>query len=101
MATITTAARRIARDVNGTSPEFRVYYDADGRRLHSMPHGAWYADHRDPAPDAILCFRGRRGGEGMSQGEAQAWVDAAARYGRYPDRIDAGLLYVDERLRGL
>ena len=81
MNTITTAARRIARDVNATAPAVRAYYDADGQVVTTHAAGMWFADaetrDRETA-GAVVALTGRKGRAPLTQREAQDHLDAAA-----------------------
>lgn len=75
---ITTAARRITREVNATVAETRVWFDAEGHVVDTTPAGMWHTNPAD-APVAVLTLRGqRRTPERMTQREAQDLLDAAA-----------------------
>ena len=75
---ITTAARRITREVNSTVPETRIWFDAEGHVVDTTPADMWYIDPAD-APVAVLTLRGqRRTPERMTYREAQDLLDAAA-----------------------
>lgn len=64
---ITTAARRIQRDLSASSVESDVYYDVDGYRLAATPYGTWMS-----APEGTAL--NLRGGE-ITQREVQDWLD--------------------------
>lgn len=75
---ITTAARRITREVNSTVPETRIWFDAEGHVAGTTPAGMWHIDPVD-VPVAVLTLRGQlRTPERMTQREAQDLLDAAA-----------------------
>lgn len=75
---ITTAARRIAREVNATVAETRIWFDAEGRVVDITPAGMWHTNPAD-VPAAVLALRGqRRTPERMTHREAQDLLDAAA-----------------------
>lgn len=79
-ATITTAARRIARDVNATSHTVSTYYDAEGQVIATLSAGAWLATGH-PA-GAAARIDGRRGRWAhITEAEVQAHLDAAAKVG--------------------
>lgn len=75
---ITTAARRITREVNATVAELRISFDAEGHVVDTTPADMWYINPAD-APVAVLTLQGqRRTPERMTQREAQDLLDAAA-----------------------
>lgn len=70
---ITTAARRIAREVNSTNHYFDIYFDTDGKVVDLIEHGCWRDNtpsHPFPVEDAVLCVRGVMG--------APFWIDGPA-----------------------
>lgn len=93
---ITTAARRIVRDINGTTAKQRVHYRPDGQRVDSLPVGAFHRDGQY-APDGILWLQGAQGsnvgrqGRPYTQREVQDMLDAAA---AHPGDADAQGYYL-------
>lgn len=78
--TITTAARRIARNVNASPTSTATYYDADGNGLVSIGAGTWGGSVPD---EAIALIPGRRdAGARMTEREAQDHLDAHAATGQ-------------------
>lgn len=76
---ITTAARRIAREVNAEVSDMQLWFAADGTIVDRTPAGMWYIDSADQAPDAVLILTGnRRTNERLTQRAAQDLLDAAA-----------------------
>lgn len=74
---ITTAARRIARDINTTPDTVTRYFDAQG-----------YAQGHHEG--AALLLTGRKGGVRMTEREAQDHLDAAAATGEISAREHGG-----------
>lgn len=90
---ITTAARRIARDVNATVAEVTTYYDTAGGQLGSHETGMWFVDAAD-APVAAVVAAGRRGAaRRMSVREAQDLLDAHAATGAAAGEAHAAWLW--------
>jgi hypothetical protein len=93
---ITTAARRIAREVNATVRETKLWFDADGRVVDSTPADMWYINPADQAPTAVLTHPGlRRTSERLTYRAAQDLLDAIAAHpgdvdeqGWYLSRLD-------------
>lgn len=92
---ITTAARRIAREVNATHYETRIWFAADGTVLDRTPAGMWYIDPADEAPAVVILRGTRRTNERLTQREAQDRLDAALAHpgdldeqGYYLERLD-------------
>lgn len=83
--TITTAARRICRDVNALTCLDRAYYDMEGRRVLRMPRNAWFAEEpgrRAPDLSNTVYFYGCKGAQcRMTELEAQLTLDAARECG--------------------
>lgn len=74
MADTTTAARRIAREVNATPADLRVAFDADGQVVDTHPAGMWYTDPAD-APAYAVAYKG---GAGITAAAVQFDLDAYA-----------------------
>lgn len=74
---ITTAARRIARDANTSSPLVKTWYDADGHPVEAAPADMWFTDPRPDLAGLVLC-KGTRGEERMTYRAAQDLIDAYA-----------------------
>lgn len=75
---ITTAARRLARDINDTVPQTTVYYDGQGHGVGSRPSAMLHANPAD-VPEHVVQLRGRRGQVRLTQRQAQDLLDQ----GRY------------------
>ncbi|MEV6832053.1 hypothetical protein [Amycolatopsis sp. NPDC051102] len=81
---ISTAARRICRDVNQNVAAITRYYDADGIYLRGHETGMHYANPADRPTDAAVQAAGRRDtADRMTEREAQDLLDAYAATGRY------------------
>lgn len=65
---ITTAARRIQRDLSSSSQESDVYYGVDGYRLAATQLGTWFSKQ----PEGT--FLHLQGGT-ITQREVQDWLD--------------------------
>ncbi|MDR6868701.1 hypothetical protein J2Y69_003325 [Microbacterium resistens] len=73
--TITTAARRIAREVNETPTTLEIRFNADGSVYSVNPKGLWPAE----GPDVyFLRLQGRKGQTALSQARAQLLIDTMA-----------------------
>lgn len=72
---ITTAARRIARDINATVPEVTAAYDAEGNPMETWSTGMSFANPADH-PDSKLVLAGRRQTP-IAQRDVQDLLDAA------------------------
>lgn len=81
---ITTAARRIARDVNANVQAITRSYDVDGRVIDTHETGMWYVDPATAPEGIAVKLAGRRdivkGGwdERLTEREAQDRLDAHA-----------------------
>ena len=75
---ITTAARRIARHANATTPGVRTAYDTDGTVVHTWQDGMWWPNGA-PAEvrDAAATLTGTKGTERrVTARDAQDVLDA-------------------------
>lgn len=81
---ITSAARRICRDLNTAPVEATRYYDADGNYVAGHESGMWFADPSD-RPVAAVSSRGHRNNTDgrMTERAAQDLLDAAVATGGY------------------
>lgn len=79
MTTITTAARRIARELNATPETIEVSFDADGNVVDRHEAGMWYADPAD-RPAYVVRVRGRQRSQfgRIAQARAQELLNDAA-----------------------
>lgn len=77
-ATITTAARRIARDINTTAPSVTAYYDAEGHLIETISTGSWLVSGTPEG--AVAKLAGRRG-QKITEAEVQHLLDTAAKVG--------------------
>lgn len=73
---ITTAARRIARDLGTTPSSIKVYYDAEGHRIGGHEADMGYLERPEWMGDVAYSGRGGK----VTQREVQVWLDAAASY---------------------
>lgn len=74
--TITTAARRIARDLGTTPSSIKAYYDAEGHRISAHEADMGYIERPDWMDEVAYSGRGGK----IAQREVQVWLDAAASY---------------------
>lgn len=77
-ATITTAARRIARDINTTAPSVTAYYDAEGHLIETIATGAWLTTGIPEG--AVAKIAGRRADK-ITAAEVQHLIDTAEKVG--------------------
>ncbi|TFH68139.1 hypothetical protein [Cellulomonas sp. HD19AZ1] len=77
---ITTAARRIARDVNATASTVRTAYDTEGRPVHTWQDGMYFAAGAvEEVRDAAAALTGTKGtGRRCTERDAQDMIDATA-----------------------
>ncbi|WP_261809562.1 hypothetical protein [Levilactobacillus humaensis] len=74
---ITTAARRIAREVNDTPKEYTTMFDKDGHSLGTHPTGMWYVNGHHEPEGTIYSVVGHRGSH-MTYRQAQDMIDDEA-----------------------
>lgn len=77
-ATITTAARRIARDINTTAPSVTAYYDAEGHLIDTISTGSWLTTG---TPEGAVAKLAGRSADKITAAEVQHLLDTAARVG--------------------
>ncbi|MBO2705801.1 hypothetical protein [Lactiplantibacillus plantarum] len=65
---ITTAARRIAREINDTPKEYEVMFDKDGQSLGTKPAGMWYVNGHHAPEGTVYTLTGRKGSHITYQG---------------------------------
>jgi pectin methylesterase-like acyl-CoA thioesterase len=81
---ITTAARRIARELNVRPKEITIGFDGTGHVTEAWPTGTWTPGQGD---GAAVIHRGTRTGDRMTYRAAQDLLDAAAWVDTHPQDV--------------
>jgi hypothetical protein len=92
---ITTAARRIARDLNRTVKEVTTAYDRDGRQIDAWPSDMHHVQRPAHLDDAVLIMSGTRH-EHMTWRDVQDRLDAGAFAAAHPESPWAYTEYLDD-----
>ncbi|KFI93217.1 hypothetical protein BISA_1383 [Bifidobacterium saguini DSM 23967] len=88
--TVTTAARRIARETNRTARGISNYFDIDGNAFASLPSDCNWTTG---IPEGAVL---RLNGGHISQHNAAVLLEAVRRYGPFPNRNPLACCFIDD-----
>ena len=91
--TITTAARRIARETNRTAKNISNFFDLEGNAFASLPTDCNWTTG---IPEGTVL---RLNGGHISQHNAAVLLEAVRRYGAFPERDPLACEFIDGNWR--